>query len=444
MIHDLTEGPVVPQLLRFVFPLFVSNALQAVYNLVDMIVVGNYIGKAGMSAVSIGGDLLHLITFVAMGFSSAGQVIIAKYVGAREHDSIRRLIGTMFTFLLGVSVLIAVLCALIRHPILHWLNTPAESYTYTYQYMMTCIVGLPFIYGYNIVSAILRGMGDAKRPFLFIAIAALLNTVLDILFVAFFGMGAFGAALATVIGQAVSFIVSLIYLYHHKESFGFDFRVGSFRIDMQILKPLMALGFPMAIQSAAVTLSKVVLMAWINQSGVVYSALSGIYNKTGMMIGIISNSFTTAGSTMVGQNLGAKRYDRIPRILGVVLTIGIAIATALSVLVLLFPEAVCAMFTGDAAVLAQSSIVIWPIVLNFYGAATRAGAFAIINGSGNSTLNLLVAIIDGMIARIGLAALLGFVLSMGCKGFWYGDALAGFMPILIGSVYYLSGKWREA
>ena len=444
MVTDLTQGSVIRLLLRFAMPLFVANALQAVYNLVDMIVVGQVIGGAGMSAVSIGGDVLGLLTFFAIGFSSAGQVIIAKYVGAREHDSIRRLIGTMFTFLLGVSVLIAVLCALIRHPILHWLNTPAESYTYTYQYMMTCIVGLPFIYGYNIVSAILRGMGDAKRPFLFIAIAALLNTVLDILFVAFFGMGAFGAALATVIGQAVSFIVSLIYLYHHKESFGFDFRVGSFRIDMQILKPLMALGFPMAIQSAAVTLSKVVLMAWINQSGVVYSALSGIYNKTGMMIGIISNSFTTAGSTMVGQNLGAKRYDRIPRILGVVLTIGIAIATALSVLVLLFPEAVCAMFTGDAAVLAQSSIVIWPIVLNFYGAATRAGAFAIINGSGNSTLNLLVAIIDGMIARIGLAALLGFVLSMGCKGFWYGDALAGFMPILIGSVYYLSGKWREA
>ena len=444
MVTDLTQGSVIRLLLRFAMPLFVANALQAVYNLVDMIVVGQVIGGAGMSAVSIGGDVLGLLTFFAIGFSSAGQVIIAKYVGAKEHDSIRRLIGTMFTFLLGVSVLIAVLCALIRHPILHWLNTPAESYTYTYQYMMTCIVGLPFIYGYNIVSAILRGMGDAKRPFLFIAIAALLNTVLDILFVAFFGMGAFGAALATVIGQAVSFIVSLIYLYHHKESFGFDFRVGSFRIDMQILKPLMALGFPMAIQSAAVTLSKVVLMAWINQSGVVYSALSGIYNKTGMMIGIISNSFTTAGSTMVGQNLGAKRYDRIPRILGVVLTIGIAIATALSVLVLLFPEAVCAMFTGDAAVLAQSSIVIWPIVLNFYGAATRAGAFAIINGSGNSTLNLLVAIIDGMIARIGLAALLGFVLSMGCKGFWYGDALAGFMPILIGSVYYLSGKWREA
>ena len=424
-------------------PLFVANALQAVYNLVDMVVVGQVVGGAGMSAVSIGGDVLHLLTFLAMGFSSAGQVIIAQYVGAKQNDHIRRLIGTMFTFLLGVSILISVLCTVIRHPILNWLNTPAESYGYTMDYMMTCVAGLPFIYGYNIVSAILRGMGDSKRPFLFIAIAAVLNTVLDILFVGFFGMAAFGAALATVIGQAVSFIISLVYLYKHKESFGFDFRAESFRIDVQILKPLLSLGIPMAIQSAAVSFSKVILMAWINQEGVVYSALSGIYNKMGMMMGIVSNSFTTAGSSMVGQNLGAGRFDRIPRILGVVLGIGLTISAGVSALVLLFPREVCEIFTSDAAVLAEYSLIIVPVVLNFVGAATRSGAFAIINGSGNSRLNLLVAVIDGMIGRIGLAFLLGFVFSMGSQGFWYGDALAGFMPIMIGSVFYLSGKWKR-
>ena len=443
MITDLTSGSVIRQLLAFAMPLFVANALQAVYNLVDMVVVGQVVGGAGMSAVSIGGDVLHLLTFLAMGFSSAGQVIIAQYVGAKQNDHIRRLIGTMFTFLLGVSILISVLCTVIRHPILNWLNTPAESYGYTMDYMMTCVAGLPFIYGYNIVSAILRGMGDSKRPFLFIAIAAVLNTVLDILFVGFFGMAAFGAALATVIGQAVSFIISLVYLYKHKESFGFDFRPESFRIDVQILKPLLSLGIPMAIQSAAVSFSKVILMAWINQEGVVYSALSGIYNKMGMMMGIVSNSFTTAGSSMVGQNLGAGRYDRIPRILGVVLGIGLTISAGVSALVLLFPREVCEIFTSDAAVLAEDSLIIVPVVLNFVGAATRSGAFAIINGSGNSRLNLLVAVIDGMIGRIGLAFLLGFVFSMGSQGFWYGDALAGFMPIMIGSVFYLSGKWKR-
>ncbi len=443
MITDLTEGSVAKQLLMFAMPLFVANALQAVYNLVDMVVVGQVIGGAGMSAVSIGGDLLHLLTFLAMGFSGAGQVLIAQYVGANRPDSVRRLIGTMFTFLLGTAAVIAVVCFIFRYQILNALNTPAEAYQYTMDYMVTCIVGLVFIYGYNIVSAILRGMGDSRRPFLFIAIAAILNTVLDILFVGVFRMEVFGAALATVIGQAVSFVISIIYLYKNREAFGFDFRPESFRIDRVLLVPLLQLGIPMAIQSAAVSFSKIVLTSWINAEGMIYSALSGIYNKTGMMIGIVSNSFTTAGSSMVGQNLGAQKYDRVPRILGVVMGIGLVISGILSVLVLAFPKAVCEMFTNDAAVLAQSSLVIAPIIVNFFGAATRSGAFAIINGSGNSRMNLLVALLDGMIARVGIAALLGYALHMGCQGFWLGDALAGFVPLLIGSTFYLSGTWKR-
>jgi Na+-driven multidrug efflux pump len=205
----------------------------------------------------------------------------------------------------------------------------------------------------------------------------------------------------------------------------------------------MQLGIPMAIQSAAINISKIVLTAWINAEGVIFSALSGIYNKTGMMMGIVSNSFTTAGSSMVGQCLGAGKYDRVPKIIRAVLITGLAISTAVTVLVLLFPEALCEMFTGDREVLAQSAIVILPIVLNFYGAATRSGAFSIINGSGNSKLNLLVALIDGMISRVGLAAFLGFGLKMGCRGFWYGDALAGFMPFIIGTTFFLSGKWKR-
>ena len=264
MVTDMTTGNVTKLLLSFAFPLFVSNTLQAVYNIVDMIVVGQYIGGAGMSAVSIGGDILHLLTFVAMGFSSAGQVLIARDVGSGRMDQVQKTIGTMFTFLLSVSLVISFGCYFIRENILQWLNTPAESYAFTLDYTVTCIVGLFFIYGYNIVSAILRGMGDSRRPFMFIAIAATLNIVLDIVFVTGCGMEVFGAALATVIGQAVSFIVSLIYLYRRKESFGFDFKLKSFRIDSSALRPLVALGVPMAIQSAAVNLSKTVLMAWIN------------------------------------------------------------------------------------------------------------------------------------------------------------------------------------
>ena len=443
MIRDLTTGPVASQLLAFTLPLFLSNALQAVYNLVDMIIVGNYIGKAGLSAVSIGGDILHLLTFVAMGFSSAGQVIIARSVGAGRYDDVKKTIGTMFSFLLSAGLVIAAVCYGMRVSILRWLNTPAASESYTMDYMVTCICGLVFIYGYNIVSAILRGMGDSKRPFVFIAVAAVLNTVLDILFVKYLGLAVFGAALATVIGQGVSFVAALWYLYRNRESFGFDFRPASFCIDMALLRRLLALGIPMAIQSAAISFSKIILTSWINMFDVTYSAMAGIFNKINVMSGVISQSFTTAGSTMAGQNLAAGKTKRVNILLLLVLGIGTGLAVLASLMMLVWPNGVYSIFTSDAEVLALASVLTIPIIVNFFGAATRSVSFALINGSGRPKLNLSVAIIDGVIMRIGLAALLGFALKLDCFGFWMGDSLAGFMPFLIGSVFYLSGKWKE-
>lgn len=443
MVRDLTNGSVARQLLVFALPLFFSNALQAVYNMVDMIIVGQFIGGAGMSAVSIGGDLLHLLTFVSMGFASAGQVLIARNVGAGKMKEVSETIGTLFSFLLAASVLISVVCFALRYPIMHALNTPPESFSYAMDYMVTCIAGLVFIYGYNIVSAVLRGMGDSKRPFVFVGVAAILNIILDYLFVVVFGMEVFGAALATVIGQGVSFVSSLVYLYIKRQSFGFDFRLRSFAIRRDSLKPLVMLGIPMAIQSAAVNFSKVLLMSWINLEGVLYSALAGIFNKINVVGGVVSMSFTAAGSSMVGQNLGARKYERVPRILATIAVIGLALFSVMTVVIVAVPEKVFGLFTSDEAVLSLANILIIPMILNFYGAATRSISFALINGSGNTKLNLAVALIDGILMRIGLAALLCFSFNMGSLGCWYGDAIAGFMPLLIGLVFYLSGKWRK-
>ncbi len=442
MVTDLTTGSVTKLFLKFAFPLFLSNALQAIYNIVDMIIVGQYLGGSGMSAVSTGGDILHLLTFVAMGFSSAGQVLIAQDVGAGNFDRVRKTIGTMFTFLLIASALMSVVCFIIREPLLGWINTPSEAYAYTMDYTVTCIAGLVFIYGYNIVSAILRGMGDAKRPFVFVAIAAVLNLILDIVFVAYLGLEVFGAALATVIGQAVSVIISLAYLYKKRESFYFDFKLKSFKIDKPAFARIIALGVPMAIQSAAVSLSKIVIMAWVNMFGVVFSALMGVYNKINVMINIVSNSFTTAGSSMVGQNLGRGRYDRVPKILTTVTVCGAVVSGIATLVMLVVPDKVYSAFTSDLAVLAVAAIVTGPIILNFFGAATRSISFSLINGSGNTRLNLAVAIIDGIISRIGIAAFLGFALKMDCLGFWYGDAIAGCVPIVIGLCFLFSGRWR--
>ncbi len=443
MIKDLTEGNVVKLLLVFAAPLFVSNALQAIYNVVDMIVIGHVVGGVGMSAVNTGGNILHLVTFLAMGFSSAGQIIIARDVGTGNMDGVRKTIGTMFTILLAMALGMSVICFLVRDWLLGLVNTPPEAYKYTMDYTLICIAGLVFIYGYNIVSAILRGMGDSKRPFYFVAIAAIMNTILDILFVAGLHMEAMGAALATVIGQGFSFLFSILYLYRNKESFGFDFKPASFIPDGITIQKLFALGIPMALQSAAISISMTVVAAWVNSFGYISSAIAGILGKLNMMIGIMTQAITTASGSMVGQNLGAKKYKRIPQILFWTMALSLILAGISSIVLWIFPEPIFEMFTKDKAVLAEASIIILPCILNFLGAATRAFAFGIINGSGNAKLNLAIAILDGVISRIGLAYLLGFGLAMGPLGFWMGDSLAGFVPMLIGGTFYLSGRWKS-
>ena len=443
MAKDLTRGSVPKLLLVFAAPLFVSNALQAIYNIVDMIVVGQVVGGTGMSAVAIGGNVLGILNFIVMGFAGAGQILIAKSVGQRDHEEVKKIIGTMFTLLLSAAVAMSLACFFCREWLLDLVNTPAEAYAYTMDYTLVCMAGLVFIYGYNIVSAIMRGMGDSKRPFMFVAIASLVNIVLDILFVAVLGMEVRGAALATVIGQGVSFLFAMFYFYRNKEAFGFDFKPASFVPSADTIKRLSALGIPMSIQSAAVTISMTVVAAWVNSYGVVYSACAGVLNKLNMLVGILSQSLTTAAGSMVGQNLGAKKYKRIPQILLSASMCTLTIVLVYVAVLVSYPEWMVGLFTRDALILSSASIIILPSVVNAGGAVTRSFAFAIINGSGNSRLNLLVAIIDGMIARIAIAFVLGNVVGMGPQGFWLGDALAGFVPFAIGFTYYLSGKWKE-
>ncbi len=443
MITDLTQGNVVKLLLIFSAPLFVSNVLQSVYNIVDMIVIGRVVGGTGMSAVSTGGNILSLLMFLAMGFSSAGQILIARYVGADDRLSIKKVIGSMFTLLLAMSVAMALICFIFRNQILHLVNTPEEAYQFTMDYTVICIFGLVFIYGYNIVSAILRGMGDSKRPFYFVAVATVVNIILDIVFVAYMDMAAMGAALATVIGQAVSFFYSLIYLYRNKESFGFDFKPESFIPDRYITRQIFALGIPMSLQSAAIHISLTVVAAWVNAFGVISSAIAGIYSKLGAVMGTMSNSMTTAAASMVGQNLGAKKYKRIPAILFWAMGISAAMAAICSVALYFYPEALFLLFTKDMSVVSAASVIILPSILNFFGCAARTFAFGIINGSGNAKLNLAIALFDGMISRIGIAYLLGLALGLGPFGFWMGDAIAGYVPLIIGGIYFLSGRWKR-
>ncbi|MBR0374153.1 MAG: MATE family efflux transporter [Mogibacterium sp.] len=443
IIKDLTVGSVPKTLLRFALPLFMSGLLQMVYNMVDMIVVGRFVGTQGLSAVAIGGELMQLILFVALGFSNAGQVLISRYVGEDRNDKVGEMVGTLFTMLLSIALAMTIILLFAYKGVLRWLNTPADIWDYTTDYSLVCVCGVIFIYGYNLVSAIMRGMGDSRHPFLFIAIASVINIVLDILFVGPFGMGPFGAALATVIGQAASFLFAIRLLYRNRADIHFDFKPKSFRIHRGVARPLITLGIPMVLQAAAVNLSMLFVNSYINAYGTVTVAVTGVARKLEHMIGVVSQAISSSGGAMVSQALGANKTERVPKIVFTALWVVAIPASIFALVTAMHPEWLFGLFSNDPAVLSLAVTYVPVAMVQYTGATLRPANFALINGSGNSRLNLLVALFDGIIARIGLALFLGISCGMGIMGFWYGNAFAGCVPFVIGSVYLLSGRWKH-
>lgn len=444
VIHNFSEGNIPKQLIMFASPLFLSSLMQIIYNAVDMIVVGQKLGQVGLSAVSVGGDISHFLTFFAMGFSNAGQILISQYIGAKQQDKLGRFISTMFTTLMGCAVGVSAVCLALRHTLLQLMNTPAAAYDGALAYSTVSMVGLVFIYGYNSGSAVLRGMGDSRHPFIFISIASVLNILLDILFVMVLPFGCMGAALATVISQGISFVLCASYLYRNRGAIGIDFTLHNFtNPDKDMFLSLVKLGLPMAIKSASIQISKLFVNSFINSFGVAVSAFAGIANKIASISNLVSNSVNTAGSSMVGQNIGAEKYDRVPKIMLTVAAITFTVAITMSILFCTFPLQLFGIFSREKEVL-DIALEYLPIaVLMFFGSACRAPANALINGSGNYKMNFATAIFDGIVMRIGLAVLFGIVLNWGYLGFWLGDALAGFTPLVIGIVFFISGKWKK-
>lgn len=443
IINDFTVGPVFPAMFKFAVPLFLSNLLQSVYNMVDMAVVGQVVGETGLSGLSIGGDVLSLLTLVCMGLSGASEVIIAQYLGANLKERLSRFIGTLVTFMTISAIVVAVLCLLLRTPILTLMNTPAEAWDQAISYSTTCMFGLLFIYGYNTISAILRGMGDSKRPFLFIAIASVVNLVLDVVFVVGFGMEAFGAALATVIAQAVSFMCSLVYLYKKRHQLGFSLQRQDIRICKNELIPLLKLGIPMAIRYGAILFSRIIVNAWINDYGVTVSAVSGVALKVDMVGINMGHAVATATSAMTGQNIGAEKYDRVKRILKCSFLLNVLCFGVVILIIVCFPRTVFGIFTQDAAVLLVCMEYIPVSVVNLACSALRDSMNGFASGCGNYRYNFAVAILDGVIGRLGFAYLLGTALGLAYFGYWMGSALAGAMPFVIGIFYYFSGTWKK-
>lgn len=450
-VRDFTKGNITKQLLLFTLPLFLSNLLQIVYSMVDMIVVGKVNGIHGTTAVAVGGDVSTFLTFVGIGFTGAGQVLIARRIGQKRADTIGKFAGMMFGFLLISALVISVVALCLRHTLLQVMNTPVGSYQGALEYSTICMFGLVFIYGYNIVSAILRGMGDSKHPLIFIAIAAVINIILDIVLVYFMDMGPAGAACATVISQATSFIISAIYLTIKRKNFNLNIKFRDFfRWEKQMVKEFVALGTPMAIKMAAIQVSKLFVNAFVNDYGATEPAVpafAGIANKIASVSNLVSTALNQAGSTLVGQNMSAGKIKRVKKVLLNITVMSVIAATVLSLVTCLFPQVVFGLFAKademDSVMKIVSGGYLYISVLLYFGGAGRAIMNSLLNGSGNTGVNFATAILDGIVMRIGLALLFGLALKMEYYGFWLGDALAGFTPFFIGIVFYFVGSWRK-
>ena len=370
--------------------------------------------------------------------------MVSQYTGKGDAEGKQRAIGTLFSTIALLAVAFMIIGLVFSRQLLVILNVPEVALEQAVEYSVICFCGMVFISGYNLFAAILRGMGDSKRPFIFIATAAIVNLLLDLLFIAVFKWEAFGAALATVIGQATSFTAALIYLYHRREAFGFDFKLHSFKIDGGMCKTLFKLGIPMALQHSAVQISKLFVTSYINSYGVTASAVNGIGNKLTRVSNMITQSLSTASTSMVGQNFGAGKKDRVKKSVYVCLTISLTCTAILAAAVLLFPSQIFALFTTDTDVLKMAAeMYLYIAAIEFLANGLRCPMMSLVNGVGNSALALVIGLVDGVVARIFLAIFLGVTCEMGILGFWIGGALASFIPFLIGGVYFWGSFWKK-
>lgn len=440
---DFTQGNIARQLLLFSLPFMASNAMQVLYSTIDMIIVGEFVGTPGLSAVSQASQIVNFATMVCLGFSNAGQVLISQALGAGKKKEMNDIMGTLFGFVPALSLVLSAIILIFRTEILIAMNIPFESWDMSMDYLVICAAGLIFTAGYNMVSAVLRGMGDAKRPFLFIGIASAVNLVLDLVFTGWWGWGVAGAAWATIIGQAASFIFSIFYLYRRRESFGFDFKKQSFIPNFKYVGMIVRQGTPMAIQSGFINLSMLTVNALINDISVEASATFGVGVRIDDIVNKISQGIQYAAMPMISQNIGAGQQGRAKKTVYWAWIYSAALTVFFLVLYVCFGKQLFMVFSDDPAVHEMSTTFISAILWMFPAFAVMRGSGAFIQGLGNAKLSMVLAILDGVVLRIGLSWLFGIALNMGFFGFVLGYGLAPYGYAIPSLIYFLSGIWKK-
>ena len=349
MQKNLTEGSVFRVLLVFSVPFFISYFLQTVYGLVDLLVIGRFHGADVITAVSVGSQVMHMITVIIVGLSMGSTVMISRAVGAADRKKTAKAIGNTVVLFMVVSVGITVLLLLLTDPVIALMSTPAESVAETEMYLRVCFSGIPFITAYNILGSVFRGLGDSKSPMYFIAVSCVINILLDLVFIGLLDMTSAGAALATVIAQTVSVVIALIAI--GKKGIGVSLCKADFRPESETIGSIFKIGLPVSLQDGFIQISFLVITVIANMRGVEAAAAVGIVEKIISVLFLVPSSMLAAISAMAAQNLGAGLHFRARRTLYYGIGICLGYGAVFAVLLQFLQEPVVALFTDDPVVI---------------------------------------------------------------------------------------------
>ena len=442
--NSLLEGQVGPALLRFALPFLAASLLQQLYGTVDMLAVGQLSANsaAELSAVSTGGQVTYAITSLLIGLATGSTVLIGQYVGAKRQEDVSRTIGTMFPLFALFAIVISALMATFTGSIVSLMQVPDEAVKSAEEYLFICALGMIFVAGYNMVSGILRGLGDSKTPMILVIVACIFNIIGDIILVGPLQMGAAGAAIATVGAQAVSFLFSLVVL-HRRKDFPFEFKWKNFRMHREQSRLLLKLGIPVALQDFCIGISFILITAFINRIGLDESASVGVVSRVTCIAMLVSTAFMSAIAAMSAQNIGAGQPKRAMSAMKWGVALSFVFSAVLFVLIQLFPSPILGFFTNEAGVIEQGTLYMRS---NMIDALLVAFVFCI-NGFFSGCGHTRFSMVNNLISTFGVRVVGTLVISLipGTNMFHIGLAApaASAVQIIIQLFYLRFGNWRH-
>lgn len=349
MERDLTSGSVWKNIVYFSLPYLLSYFLQTLYGLADLFIVGKFDSVASTTAVSIGSQVMHMLTVMIVGLAMGTTVNIGRAVGARDSQKASKVVGNTTVLFVGVSVVLAVVLLVLVQPIVRVMSTPAEAVEGTVRYLTICFIGIPFITAYNVIASIFRGLGDSKSPMYFIAVACVANIALDYLFIGALHMGPAGAALGTTLSQTISVAVSLLVIL--KKKTGISVKRADFRLERVTMGQVLKIGVPIAAQDGFIQVAFIIITIIANRRGLSVAAAVGIVEKIISFLFLVPSSMLSTVSALGAQNMGAGKYERADQILRYAMGIAVGFGLIVSLLIQIIAGPVVGLFTTDATVI---------------------------------------------------------------------------------------------